>query len=115
MGKHLDWLIAELKRHGKDRLPTEETKILLQEVRTHIEEGVQARMDLGLSAEQAEKETVEAFGDPEKIVRELSRSGKRKYGFLFEKGVTAGGGPLLVAGFGSIRVKGLEKQTEDGV
>lgn len=115
MSKNLNWLIVELERHGADRLSPEETRGLVEEVKAHVAEGIRARIDLGMNQEQAERETVEAFGDPEKVVREIARAGKKESGFIFERGVTASGGPVLIAGFGSIRVKGMAKRGGDGV
>lgn len=104
MGKHLDWLRVELERHAKDRLTEEQTKELLAEMETHLEASIRARIDLGVSEGQAEQEAVEAFGEPRRIVREVSHARRRtKSGFIFEHGSTKDGGPIFILGFGVLR------------
>jgi hypothetical protein len=100
MAKHLDWLVVELERQAKDRLSDEDTRELVREVEAHIDAAVRARVDLGMELEAAEKEAVEAFGEPKRIVDEIARADRPKAGFIFQHGCTASGGPLLLAGFG---------------
>jgi len=48
-------------------LPAAEASAAMAEVRSHLAESIHARMELGLSVEEAVREAVAAFGDPKQF------------------------------------------------
>ena len=71
MSKMVGWLLSEIERKVEGRLSTEEQQSLLDEVASHLDAAIRARIELGTAPEQAEHEAVRAFGKPDAYVDEL--------------------------------------------
>ena len=65
----LERYLEELAASAGRELSAFETRALVAETRAHLEDSIQARLELGLTLEQAEREAVAAFGSPRRIVR----------------------------------------------
>ena len=65
----LERYLDDLRRDLAPRLPEEDLQARLAEAESHLREGVEARVELGLSPEDAEREAVAAFGKTERIAR----------------------------------------------
>jgi hypothetical protein len=70
-GRRIGWLITEIEKQTEDRLSEESRQHLLDEVECHLDAAVRARLELGMSPIEAEKEAVEAFGHPKAYVDDL--------------------------------------------
>jgi hypothetical protein len=55
--------LEELAGEARRVLSLQVAEALLTEVKDHLDDGVQARLELGLDLETAERETIQAFGD----------------------------------------------------
>jgi hypothetical protein len=64
-------LIHEIIAATTGRLPTTEIVNLTDEVRAHLDASIQARLELGMPAEEAELEAIACFGDPTKFVQQI--------------------------------------------
>lgn len=51
-----------------------EAEALLSEVREHLNDSIQARLELGSSLEEAERDAVAAFGAPQRVARSVSEA-----------------------------------------
>jgi hypothetical protein len=71
MGKYASWLITEIEFQMENRLSEESRQALLDEVTSHLDAAIRARLELGMEPIQAEREAVELFGRPEAYVNEL--------------------------------------------
>ena len=66
----LEAYLRDLESELAKRLPPEDVRARLVEAEAHLTEGVEGRLELGLSVEEAEREAVAAFG----VVRTLAQA-----------------------------------------
>ena len=80
--KETQELIGELRGLAHGRLSEKKCEQMLDEVRAHLDESIQARMELAMPRAQAESEAIQAFGDPVEFVEKMSerlRNEKREW------------------------------------
>lgn len=68
----VDALLSEIRRLAANQFSAERLAEVDQELRAHLDASIQARLELGLETQQAEREAVAAFGDPKAFIRELA-------------------------------------------
>jgi hypothetical protein len=72
-GRRVGWLLTEIERQTAERLSEESRLNLLDEVACHLDAAIQARLELGMTPVEAEREAVDAFGHPQAYVDDLLR------------------------------------------
>ena len=65
----LDAYLLELRQDLARRLPEEDLRARMAEAEDHLREGIEGRVELGLSQEEAEREAIKAFGQTQSIAR----------------------------------------------
>lgn len=70
LNRYLNEMRDELSR----TLPRDEVAVRLQEIEAHLKEGIEARLDLGLPREEAEREAITVFGAARPLARQLRES-----------------------------------------
>ena len=70
-GQRVQWLLAELETRTAGRLSEESQQSLLDEVASHLDAAIRARIELGSEPEQAELDAVRSFGSPDAYFTEL--------------------------------------------
>ena len=86
MNKSIDELIGEIRGLTNGRMDATQQEKILEEVRTHLDAGIQARLELGVDPRVAEQESISAFGNARLFVDQLSQTGEAK-GSPFDSGV----------------------------
>lgn len=64
MNKYKSWLLVEIERGLQDLSPDRRSAVL-EEVEQHLDSAIQARLELGLSPEEADREAAAHFGSAE--------------------------------------------------
>lgn len=89
MRRTVDGLIDDIRTLARKRVNRVGLDESLDEVRAHLDEAIQARLEIGLSREESENEAILSFGDPEEFVQDLANEhGKYSYS-LVDKGAFA--------------------------
>lgn len=70
--------LAELEGELARRLPPEDVQARLVEAEAHLRDGIEGRVELGLSREDAERETVAAFGDSRRVAQAVVVPGEAR-------------------------------------
>jgi|GEM_PF-3793570 len=79
MADSIHGLLGRLADEATVELPPAVARETLLELRSHIEEARQARLELGMSERDAEAETVLAFGEAHRTIRDLAREHGRRW------------------------------------
>ena len=69
----LERYLEEFAASAGRELSTGETQALVAETRAHLEDSIQARLELGVTPEEAEREALAAFGEARRIGQEVRR------------------------------------------
>lgn len=85
-------LLEALAREAGKTLAPPEVRALVEEARAHLEEDIQARLEMGLDRRAAEREAIQTFGQVRAVAEDLKRREPRA-GLAFLMG--AGGMALL--------------------
>ena len=67
----LEAYLRDLEAESGRRLSENEVVALVAEVREHLEESIQARLELGMSPEDAERESIAAFGAAPRVAEDV--------------------------------------------
>ena len=73
--RDVDAVLQTLAQEAGKTLSVHEVEGLVAEAREHLEESIQARVELGATAEEAEREAILAFGAAERVGREAAPRG----------------------------------------
>lgn len=95
-------LIRELEARASRELTKDCANDLVLEISAHLDQAVQARVELGQSTETAEAEAVAAIGSPRKLIRELKQANPRSARAAWvDRGVLCAmlAGHIVTAGF----------------
>ena len=65
--------LRQLADEAGKSLPAADVQALVAEARDHLDDSIQARLELGLTAEEAEWEAIAAFGTARRVGREVAR------------------------------------------
>ena len=67
----LETFLSQLAEEAKKGLDAESAASLVEETRGHLEESIEARLELGAEPERAEREAIQAFGEARRMTREV--------------------------------------------
>jgi hypothetical protein len=88
MNRTVEGLIGEIRGLANGRIDSTQLEEVTEEVRAHLDAGIQARLELGLTPEAAEEEVVRGFGDPVKVIDDLAPLHPSRKGFALDRGLT---------------------------
>ena len=77
MNKKVEELISEIERLAHRHADDAKVAAIADEVRAHLDASVQARLELGATYVEAEREATQAFGDAREFVRQLTALSSR--------------------------------------
>ena len=87
MAKSTQELIGEIRSLSANRLDGRRREEMLEELRSHLEEAVRARLELGQSIKEAEEEVVLSFGDPKEFVLRMQEQHPAERRHWFDRDV----------------------------
>jgi len=83
-------LIGAIRELARGRIEDNQCAKMLDEVRGHLDAGIQARIEMGMALEAAEEEAVLGFGDPREFVQKMAgRHPIQRYEFFDRKSLVA--------------------------